>query len=285
MARPAWYEYQEKVKDFLNEQPQVTAETNVKVPGVRIFHDIDVVANFTALGAPITWFIECKLWKTKVPIEKVLTLRTIVDEAGADRGLLIAENGFQSGAVQAAENTNVELITFDDFKRRVLADAAISRLTEYIARLAVISHRYWQHSKTVRKDYDLRLDPYSMYGGMVYAHYPIRHVLAAASHVIDRTQLRIFPVSPGKELYLSYPQALVGEATINSVPEAVRWLEANVQEMEKRMDAAEHKMALHNDFQPKPGGHMNMRGGPFSDKAAALRATQPSAEEVPPEVG
>lgn len=283
MARAAWDEYQEKVKDFLNEQPQVTAETNVTIQGIRSTHDIDVLAKFTALGMPIEWIIECKLWKTKVPKEKVLALRQIVDDAGADRGLLISEVGFQSGAIEAAEKTNVELITFDDFKQRVRDDAAISRLTEYIARLAVISHRYWQHSKAVRKDYDLRLDPYAMQGGMVYVHYPILHVLAAASHVIDRTQLRIFPVSPGKELYLSYPQALVGEDRINNVPEAVQWLEANVLEMEKRMDTAEHKMAQYNDFQPKPGGHMNMRGS-FIDKAVLRLALQPSVEEVPSDV-
>ena len=62
MAKAAWSEFQEAVKKVLNQQRGVCAETNKRIPGTRTHHDIDVYAKFTALGAPITWLIECKLW-------------------------------------------------------------------------------------------------------------------------------------------------------------------------------------------------------------------------------
>ncbi|GAA2969662.1 hypothetical protein ACFO7V_17265 [Glutamicibacter bergerei] len=167
---------------------------------------------------------------------------------------MIAENGYQSGAFEAAENANVELVSFTDFKRRVGEEVAISRLTGYIARLAVLRHRYWQHSKAVRKDYDLRLDPYSMGGGSVYEHYPIRSIIAIAEGVIDRIQLRLFPLKT-HATSLSWPDAVAGTDVIHTVAEGVDWLDENVSEMEKRMDKTEQKMAANGDFKPKPGGH------------------------------
>lgn len=252
MAEAAWSEFQEAVKEVLNQQRGVCAETNKRIHGTRTHHDIDVYAEFTALGAPIKWLIECKLWRTRVPKEKVLAFHKIVEETGADRGLLIAENGYQSGAFEAAENTNVELVSFTDFERRVGEEVAISRLTGYIARLAVLRYRYWQHSKAVRKDYDLRLDPYSM-GGSVYEHYPINSIISIAEGVIDRIQLRLFPLKTHAN-HLTWPNAVVGTDVIHTVAAGVEWLDANVREMEMRMDKAEQKMAANGDFKPEPGG-------------------------------
>ncbi|MBF4548704.1 restriction endonuclease [Pseudoclavibacter sp. VKM Ac-2888] len=253
MAEAAWSEFQEAVKETLNQHRGVCAETNKRIQGTRTHHNIDVYAEFTALGAPIKWLIECKLWKTGVTKEKVLAFHKIVEETGADRGLLIAENGYQSGAFEAAENANVELVSFTDFKRRVEEEVAISRLTGYIARLAVLHHRYWQHPKAVRKDYDLRLDPYSMGGGSAYEHYPIRGIISIAEGVIDRIQLRLFPLKTNSTS-LTWPSAVVGTDVIHNVAEGVNWLDANVREMEKHMDKAEQKMAESGDFKPKPGG-------------------------------
>ncbi|MGP5033174.1 restriction endonuclease [Glutamicibacter arilaitensis] len=254
MAKAAWSEFQEAVKKVLNQQRGVCAETNKRIPGTRTHHDIDVYAKFTALGAPITWLIECKLWQTRVTKEKVLAFHKIVEETGADRGLLIAENGYQSGAFEAAENANVELVIFQDFERRVGEEVAISRLTDYISRLAVLHHRYWQHPKDVRKEYDLRLDPYSM-GGTVYKHYPIRSIISIAEGVIDRIQLRLFPLKTHAAT-LTWPDAVIGADVIHTVAEGVDWLDANVCEMEKVMDKVERKMAENGDFKPKPGNHL-----------------------------
>ena len=60
----------------------------------------------------MTWVVEAKSWRSNVPKEKILALRSIVDDTGADRGFLISEKGFQSGAWEAAKKSNVELEKF-----------------------------------------------------------------------------------------------------------------------------------------------------------------------------
>ena len=65
------------------------------------------------LGVDITWLVEAKLWNKRVRKFHVLAFRTIVDDIGAVRGFLVSSKGFQSGTFEAANNTNVELKTFD----------------------------------------------------------------------------------------------------------------------------------------------------------------------------
>jgi hypothetical protein len=44
--------------------------------------------------------------------------RTVMDEAGANVGFIISANGFQSGALEAARNTNIHLVTWNEFQER-----------------------------------------------------------------------------------------------------------------------------------------------------------------------
>lgn len=86
--------------------------------GVRAKHEIDVHVKFHRSGIECTWIVECKLWKTKVPKEKVMALKSIVDDVGADRGIIVSEEGFQSGAFDAVRDTNITLVTsLDEFER------------------------------------------------------------------------------------------------------------------------------------------------------------------------
>jgi hypothetical protein len=62
----------------------------------------------------MTWLVECKAWSSAVPKEKVFALRTIVEDTGADRGFVMAEKGYQSGALEAARLTNVMLTSRAD---------------------------------------------------------------------------------------------------------------------------------------------------------------------------
>jgi restriction system protein len=104
----AWRDYQEQTAQFFRDLG-LAAETDVTVQGVRTSHDVDVLVRFDHVGFEVTWIVECKLWQTPVTRLHVLALRTIVSETGADRGILMAERGFQSGAVEAADLTNVQL--------------------------------------------------------------------------------------------------------------------------------------------------------------------------------
>jgi hypothetical protein len=57
-------------------------------------------------------------WRTNVPREKVHAFRTVMDETGANRGYIISRIGFQIGAIEAADATNAELLTFEQFQER-----------------------------------------------------------------------------------------------------------------------------------------------------------------------
>jgi hypothetical protein len=53
-----------------------------------------------------------------VPLEVIHSFRTVVADCGANRGFVISSvAGFQSGAHKAAQNTNVELVTFEGLQR------------------------------------------------------------------------------------------------------------------------------------------------------------------------
>lgn len=70
---------------------------------------VDVLVHTVFAGVGVTWVIECKLWKTAIPKEKVLTLAQVASDVGADRAFLLSESGFQAGAIRAAQNTNITL--------------------------------------------------------------------------------------------------------------------------------------------------------------------------------
>lgn len=121
-----WHEYQEAVASVFREFG-CSVEVDKKVKGTRSQHDIDVYVTFEKFGQVCRWIIECKLWSKRIPKSEVLTLHNIVQDVGADRGLLFTESGFQSGALTAAKNTNLLLQTsLEDFRRT--AQLHISRI-------------------------------------------------------------------------------------------------------------------------------------------------------------
>ncbi len=112
-----WREYQEAVAAVFR-QLGCNAEVEKTVTGARGQHKIDVYVTFEKFGQECRWVIQCKLWSRPVDRSVVETLHTIVQNIGADRGLVFCESGFQSGALTAAQNTNILLQTpLEDFRR------------------------------------------------------------------------------------------------------------------------------------------------------------------------
>lgn len=122
-----WKQYQNETAEFFRSLG-CDAEVEAKVVGVRAEHKIDVWVRFKKFGLETRWVIECKYWNSAVPKEKVLALRTIVEDVGADRGILISAAGFQSGAVRASEKTNITLTDLDGLKETAQEDLVISVL-------------------------------------------------------------------------------------------------------------------------------------------------------------
>ena len=112
---PPWKAYQHETADFFKTLGCIV-ETDASIQGVRARHAIDVWVRFARFGVQVAWVIECKLWKRRVPKEKVLALKAVVEDIGADRGILLAESGHQRGARVAARSTNVTLATLEDLR-------------------------------------------------------------------------------------------------------------------------------------------------------------------------
>lgn len=103
-----WKEYQEQAAEFFHSLG-LNAETDVCVSGARGKHNVDVLVSFERFGIASRWIVECKRWSSRVTKEKVLALQAIVQDVGADKGVLLSEIGFQAGAVASAQSTNIML--------------------------------------------------------------------------------------------------------------------------------------------------------------------------------
>src|ERR1044072_4291914 len=108
-----WKDYQEEAAEFFRSLG-LEAQTDARVQGVCTQHDIDVLVKSHHARFEETWIVECKKWNTKMSKLHVLALREIVSDIGADRGILLSESGFQSGAIEAANLTNVQVTSLSE---------------------------------------------------------------------------------------------------------------------------------------------------------------------------
>jgi hypothetical protein len=106
---------QKRVAQILSEAG-VNATVEKRIQTARGRAVIDVWAHDAAATPPQTYLIECKKWRARVPQTVVHAFRTVVGDAGANWGAIVCANGFQAGAVKAAEYSNVRLLTWDEFQ-------------------------------------------------------------------------------------------------------------------------------------------------------------------------
>jgi hypothetical protein len=110
-----WKIYQDDTAKLFRELGCEVA-TDCEVAGARGKHLVDVYVGFSKFGLQQHWMVECKYWKRSIPKEKVLALKAIVEEIGADRGILVSEAGFQSGALAVARKTNITLTSLEELR-------------------------------------------------------------------------------------------------------------------------------------------------------------------------
>lgn len=147
----AWRDYQDAVAQFFRELG-CEAAVDAQVRGARASHKIDVWVTFRRFGLDHGWVIECKDWKAPVPKEKVLALKGVVDDVGADRGILVSESGFQTGARQAASRTNITLLTLAELRNLARADFLSELLEKIEWRMADLYQRFYGLRTTERYD-------------------------------------------------------------------------------------------------------------------------------------
>ena len=73
-------------------------------------------------------------WNRPVPKDRVETLKSIVSETGADRGFLLCERSFQSGAITAARLSNITLTSLEDLLANAEANLMELRWSDLLKR-------------------------------------------------------------------------------------------------------------------------------------------------------
>lgn len=131
---PAWRQYQEEAANVFR-QLGLSAETDVRLGGVRDVHDIDVVVRFERSGLSHLWIVECKDHRRPVSKGQVHLLRSIVGDVGADKGILLCEAGFQSGAYRSTSQTNVTTTSLAELRQSAadeIFDLALDDLVDRV---------------------------------------------------------------------------------------------------------------------------------------------------------
>ena len=96
------YADREGLKDF-------SIKHNQKIQADDGTYQIDVIAEYTALGARHKVIVECKKKSESIKREIVAELFAKIQSLGAHKGILISTSGFQSGATLYAEKHGIAL--------------------------------------------------------------------------------------------------------------------------------------------------------------------------------
>jgi hypothetical protein len=110
-----WKDLETKVsKIFSDIGFNVEVEKNIKL--ARGIVNVDVFAERKYLSSKEIHIAECKYWTEAVPKHVVHSVRTILNDSGANSGYIISKNGFQKGSYDAAQYSNLNLLTFNEFQ-------------------------------------------------------------------------------------------------------------------------------------------------------------------------
>ncbi|MDA9555094.1 restriction endonuclease [Pelobium sp.] len=235
-----WYDFQESIRSYFLTLG-CEAKTNVSIHGVRTKHDIDIFITSKFLGIEIKWIIEAKKWKTKVSKLHVLALRQIVDDIGADKGFIIADSGFQKGAIESTKNTNIYLLTFQqliEFSKNIIHKEI---LEGYHKRLNLLLNRYYSHDKKIRIKYELREE-----SGGYDTNFNFYVFLIALSRAITKGINNSYPIE-----FDNYLNEYYGEKTAENYFQLINWLNLNFLILEEKLFRAEIEMQKNGDFNPK----------------------------------
>jgi restriction system protein len=111
----SWRDFQTHVAAILSEcGVETVVEKELEIARGRI--EIDVWAHDASSVPAQTYLIECKHWSKAVPQAVVHGFRTVVGDSGANWGAIVSSNGFQRGAHEAAQYTNVVLLSWETFQ-------------------------------------------------------------------------------------------------------------------------------------------------------------------------
>lgn len=135
MAEDSFYtispiEFEIRCKNILEGYAETEGLQNFRITHNKIIpaHDgnyqIDVYAEFTAMGVQFKVLCECKRYKNRVNREKVATLHRKLESIGAHKGILISTSDFQSGAIEYGRIHGIALIKVENYHFEYLSHSS-----------------------------------------------------------------------------------------------------------------------------------------------------------------
>jgi restriction system protein len=197
-----------------------------------------VLVTFDHVGVKIKWLVECKQWESRVSKLHVMALREIVADVGADRGIILSESGYQSGAHEAAALTNIQLSSLGELRASTSEKINAVRLVDLLDRVARAKDRYWDIPKEERIRVGLRFE-------FTEHTYSGAQVVDLCSDLLARACSGVFPFRSdtlgafthfGPEKYFESPS------------EVIAVVEEKIAELERRLDA--YRPDTHQSVQP-----------------------------------
>jgi hypothetical protein len=133
------FNYEPKTwKDLQNLVGQLFSECgfetriSVKANLVRGRKEVDVYAIDRTSEYEPTILVECKHWSKKVSQETIHSFRTVMVDHGGNLGFIVSKVGFQTGAFQAAQKTNIRLVTLSELESEYWSRWVATMYTKYI---------------------------------------------------------------------------------------------------------------------------------------------------------
>nr|WP_263441305.1 restriction endonuclease [Klebsiella variicola] len=112
-----WKDLQNGVQRiFRNVGLYAEVEVNVETPRGSV--NVDVLATDPRSVDKIRYIVECKNWGSSIPQTVVHSFTTVMHETGANIGFIISKHGFQHGAKQYTQSTNITGMTYLEFQQR-----------------------------------------------------------------------------------------------------------------------------------------------------------------------
>jgi Restriction endonuclease len=116
-----WRDYEDRVAEILRARvgDDATIEVDVKLPGRLSGEDrqIDVVVRGSFLGlVDAVMVVDCKLYKRAITVPMLGSFVDLVEDVGADLGLVVTSRGFSKGAARRAANArgiHVEVVPIE----------------------------------------------------------------------------------------------------------------------------------------------------------------------------
>lgn len=110
-----WEDLEIAVARILSEAG-LRAERGKSLTTARGSVNADVYAEDDLFSPPAVTLFECKHWKRPLPQTVIHAFRTVIADSGANTGMIISVNGFQSGAEDATRFSNIHLVDWDVFQ-------------------------------------------------------------------------------------------------------------------------------------------------------------------------